>query len=96
VFAQIERVQSQGVLPATLEKVKETQRRSHETSLEQNGYWLGLLLSSAQSGEEPASYLEYPALVDALTADALRAAAASYLRRENYVRVSLYPERGER
>jgi zinc protease len=93
VFAHIEKVQSQGVAAATLDKVKETQRRTFETSLKENAFWLSQFLSAAQIGEEPGAFLRYPSLIDALTAQQIQDAAKRYLRKDNYVRVSLYPER---
>ncbi len=92
-FAHIEKVQTQGFAAATIEKVKETQRRTFETNMKQNGYWVSQLLGAAQLGEAPDAFLRYPSLVDALTAQQVQDAAKRYLRKENYVRVSLVPER---
>lgn len=91
-FEHIERVQTEGISASTLAKVKEIQRRTHETRLEENGYWVGQLMYAAELGEDPEAFRVYASLIDALTADMIRDAAKEYLRDDNYVRVSLYPE----
>lgn len=92
VFENIERVKTDGLSPSTLDKVKEIQRRTHETRLEENGYWVGQLMYAAELGEDPEAFQIYPSLIDELTAERVRDAANEYLREDNYVRVSLYPE----
>jgi zinc protease len=92
VFQEIEKLQRDGVDPASIDRVKETQRRTFETNLEQNSYWRSQLIFAAQSGEDPAAFQVYPNLVAALTSEQVQRAAQAYLRKDNYVRVSLYPE----
>jgi zinc protease len=92
VFAEIERIQKEGVDAETVAKVKEMQRRTHETSLKQNGYWISQIIYGAQTGEDPAAFLSYPSVIDGLTAARLQEAARAYLRPDNYVRVSLVPQ----
>ena len=93
VFEEIEKLQAEPVDAETLAKVKEGQRRSWEDSQTQNGFWLSQIAFTAENEEDFAGIPDYPQLVDALTAEDIRAAARQYLRRDNYVRVSLYPER---
>jgi zinc protease len=92
VFAEIERLKADGPDATALANVKEQQRRSHQNALQQNQYWLGILLREAELGEAPAVALEHPARVDAVTAAQVRDAARRYLDVGNYVRVSLVPE----
>jgi predicted Zn-dependent peptidase len=61
--------------------------------LKENAFWLSQFLSAAQIGEEAGAFLRYPSLIDALTSQQIQDAAKQYLRKDNYVRVSLYPER---
>jgi zinc protease len=75
-----------------LQKVKETQRRSLETSLRENRYWLGQLVAARRYGSDPRNLLRYEDLISALTADDIRRAAQLYLRLDNYVQVTLVPE----
>ncbi|MGH7577743.1 MAG: insulinase family protein, partial [Longimicrobiales bacterium] len=91
-FQHIERVKAEGLSASTLDRIKEIQRRTHETRIEENGYWVGQLMYAAELGENPEAFQVYPSLIDGLTADMIRDAANEYLRQDNYVRVSLYPE----
>jgi len=91
VFSEIERLKAEGPDSATLAKVQEAQRRDHETRLRENGYWLGEIASALLAGEPPGAFLEYPALVEALTPAAI-AETARLLDRTRYVRVTLLPQ----
>jgi zinc protease len=92
VFAEIEKLATDGPDAETVANVQETQRRSWETNQTQNGFWLSQIAFTARTGGEFALIPDYPQMVDALTADAIREAARQYLRRDRYVRVSLYPQ----
>ena len=92
VFAEMDSLRRQGPDPEVVDKVKESQRRGNETSLRQNSYWMWQLLYADRLGTDPTDIARYEALIDALTGDAIRDAAGRYLRFDNYVRVSLYPE----
>ena len=94
VFALIDRLKNQGPAQQDIDKVKEQQRRARETNLRQNSFWLGQIIARVRSGGELRDIPTYDALIDALTAEDVRAAARRYLNVENYVRVSLYPEDG--
>ena len=93
VFVAIERLKTDGPTQEDVDKVKEQQRRSNETNLRNNGYWIGQINARVSSGSGNLAdiplYIDY---VDALTAEDIQAAARLYLNLENYVRVSLYPE----
>ncbi len=92
VWQQIDNLKAAGPTEGELAKVKETQRRSRETSLRENDYWLGQLIGAERYGLDPLNILTYEKLIDALTSEMVREAANKYLGRENYLRVSLYPE----
>ena len=94
VFAQIDSLQAKGATPDDVAKVKETQLRARETSLKQNGFWLGQLAAYDQNGEDPRGILEYGKLVASLTPATIKAAANRYLNEKSYVQVRLYPEQG--
>ncbi|HUF50794.1 MAG TPA: insulinase family protein [Longimicrobiales bacterium] len=93
VYDELEKMKANGPDADALAKVKEQARRSHETSLQRNEYWLSVLLREAEIGEGAAVALNYPERVHAVTAAQIQAAAARYLDMRNYVRVSLMPER---
>jgi zinc protease len=93
VFAVIDQIKRDGPTATDLAKIKETQRRSFEKGTRENSFWVAQLITRTENSEDLKNILTYPALVDALTADAIRAAANKYLRKDNYVRVSLFPEK---
>jgi zinc protease len=75
-----------------IEKVSEIQRRTHEVNLKQNSYWLNNLSAYYSNNEDPKMILNYPKLVDHLTAQAIQESAKKYFDMKNYVKVVLYPE----
>ena len=75
-----------------INKVSESQRRSHETSLEQNRYWLSSLVSYAFREQDPRLILDYPKLIETLTPETIQETAGKYFNTENYIRVVLKPE----
>ena len=91
-MAQIDSVKKFGATPEYLTKVKEAALRSRETALKQNGYWLAQISTFDQSGWSLAEIPNGEKLITSLTSEDLRKAAVKYLRTDNYVRVSLYPE----
>jgi predicted Zn-dependent peptidase len=72
--------------------VQEMQRRSLETGLEQNGYWIGQLLSYDEQGLPLADIARERRWVDALTPAIVQAAARTYLDVGRYVQVRLLPQ----
>lgn len=94
VWDEIAALQRDGPSADALAKVKEAQRREYETGMKENGLWLSHLARVGRDGGDPASVLEVPARIDALTAEMVRDAAQRYLSRERYVRVSLHPATG--
>ncbi len=95
VFQQIDSLRTHGPTQEYIDKVKETQRRSRETNLRRNGYWLGRLSAAVRHGTDPRNILDDEKFIDGLTAEMIRAAAEMYLRTDNYVQVSLFPESPE-
>ncbi len=89
---QIDSVKKFGTTPEYLTKVKEAALRARETALKQNGYWLSQISIFDQSGWPLTDIPSGEKLILALTAQDLQRAAMKYLRNDNYVRVSLYPE----
>jgi zinc protease len=91
VFTEIEAIRTHGPDAEALAKVKEQNRRLFETNAQRNEFWLSVLLREAETGEAPATALEFPARVDSMTAGRIRDTAARYFDMGNYVRVSLLP-----
>jgi zinc protease len=92
VFKQIELLKKTGPGKGDLAKVKEIQRRDHETDIRQNGYWLDALWSAAFTGQSPEQILDVPRRIERLSVEDVRKTAAEVLRPDNYVKVVLMPE----
>jgi zinc protease len=92
VFQQIDSLQTHGVTPEEIAKAKEAQRRDWETNTKRNGYWLGQIAARDLNKERIADFLILPERLNNISAKQVQAAAL-LLRRDNYVRVSLVPER---
>jgi zinc protease len=67
VFTEIRRLQQDGPSADLTNRAKEAARRSYETSLQQNGYWMGRLQSVHLFGRDPKEILTRPARIDAVT-----------------------------
>jgi zinc protease len=76
-----------------IEKVSEIQRRAYEVNLKRNGFWLGNLQAYYTNNEDPEMILNYPKLVDHLTAKAIQEAVKKYFNMKNYVKIVLFPEK---
>jgi zinc protease len=94
VFEEIRNMKENGPDPEDLANVKESLRRTRETNLESNSYWLSQLIFRYQKGEDLEGFWGYEESVEALTVGDVQAAVERYLDLENYVQVTLYPESG--
>ncbi len=92
VFEEITTLTREGPTATDVEKVQEIQRRRRETDRRENRYWLDQLLLYDRYGFPFADLETSGELIDGLTPEAVRGAAARYLTLSNVVRVSLYPE----
>ncbi|UCD25226.1 MAG: insulinase family protein, partial [Gemmatimonadota bacterium] len=95
VFEEIEGLKTLDSLESDVAKVRESQRRRLETNLKQNNYWLWQLVTADRLGIDPTEALVYESLIEGLDAETVREAAQSYLPTQNYVRVSLLPEKDD-
>lgn len=92
VFEQIDSLKTVGTTDLYIDKVKEMRQRQREIDLKENSFWVGSLASLDFNGVDPRRLIQYSALVDSLTADAVQQAAQNYFNMDRYVRVVLYPE----
>ena len=92
VFQLIDSLQVYGPDTSYIDKVKETQRRSFETQLDQNRFWLSNLVAYVIREQDPALILDYPDLIETLTPAMVQDAAKTFFNKENYVQVVLKPE----
>ncbi len=93
VFEQAEKLAKEGCTAEDLQKIKETYKREFEISLKENGFWRSSLETYDLNGEKFESILNFPVFAEELTADMIKEAAAKYLKKENYMRLVLLPEK---
>lgn len=93
VFATMDSVRAQGPPQADVDKVREAARRSRETSLRENDFWMGQLMGYDRM-EWDVRMIDDEPLTAGLTVERIRGAARRYLDRSRYVQVSLVPEEG--
>lgn len=93
IFEQIDSLKTVGTTDLYIDKVKEMRQRQREIDLEENSFWVGSLASLDFNGVDPRRLIQYSALVDSLTAEAVQQAAQTYFNMDRYVRVVLYPEK---
>lgn len=91
---ELERVRQEGFDSATLEKVRESQRRGRETEVTENGPWLGWIQTYWTLDLDPALILAHDELVEGLTLERLQEAANRYLDEDRSVLGLLLPESG--
>jgi len=91
-FAVIDSLSTFGASADNLAKVKETRRRSRETDLEENGFWLAVISSYDRNGEPLEEILQLDPLLEGLTTETIGEAARQWLDPDRYVQVSLLPE----
>src|SRR5215831_6778339 len=72
VFAEIRKLQQEGPSDDLTNRAKEAARRSYETSMQQNPYWLGRLQAVHLFGRDPKEILTRGARIDAVTSKTLQ------------------------
>lgn len=90
-FSVIDSLSTYGASEENLAKVRETRRRSRETDLEDNGFWLSAISGYDRDGEPLELILELDPLLDELSSRRIGDAARQWLDPERYVQVSLLP-----
>ena len=95
VFDEIKAIQTDLDLKPYLEKTRAQYRRDHETSMEQNNFWVGALREYLE--DDALDLEDIPNLInqlDAVDADRIREAASLWLTNQ-YVKVILLPENAQ-
>jgi len=92
VMHEIKALMTQAPDQSNVDKVKESQRRSHETSMKNNSYWLNSLAVYYRENRDLSDFMKFDELVDGFTAEAAQSAAARYFDLENMIQITLYPE----
>jgi zinc protease len=93
VFKEIEAMKASGPTDKQVADVKETMLREFETSTKQNGYLLTNILARYENGEDLKDFYAIPDFYKALSPAIIQSAAKKYLDVNNYVKVTLLPEK---
>jgi zinc protease len=91
VFDVIRELQENGPTPEDVQAVTEQERRTKETNLLENGWWISQLRYSYLYGQDPLLLLD-ESRMERVTPESVRRDANLWLRLDNYVRVTLLPE----
>ncbi|WP_420633275.1 M16 family metallopeptidase [Candidatus Palauibacter sp.] len=91
VFEEIEQLKAEGPDAETVDKVRETQRRTKETNLRENRYWLSQLAAFERMGLDLNQIPSYE-LIESWTAEQVQQAGIRYLRTDQYAKFVLMPE----
>lgn len=90
---EINKVKRNGAQAGDIEKFIAEERRSTETQLKQNGFWLGYLTGQYQNNESPVQVLTYLDSIKKISPDDLKDAASKYLSGSNLIKFVLLPEK---
>ena len=90
---EINKIKVNGALTVDIEKFVAEERRTTETQLKDNGFWLGYLTGKIQDNEDPKQILGYLNSLKKINPALLKAAANTYLSGDNFIRLVLLPEK---
>ncbi|MBI4886542.1 MAG: insulinase family protein [Acidobacteria bacterium] len=96
VMAELETLRRDGPSEATVQIVKETEKRELETALRQNGYWLNSLQAAHLLGRDPRRIPQRLERTESLTVENIHAAFRKYFPADRYTVVTLMPEAAAR
>ncbi len=94
VFGTIAELKTAGPSEKDVSDAREALSRDYETGRKQNGWLIAQLAGKYQLEDDPREILELEKSFQALSPQVIQEAARAYLNTKNYVRVSLYPEKG--
>ena len=93
VFREIDQLKSEGPREAEVTEVKAALARDHQTNSQSNTYLRDQIAFRYQRGEDLASLFGMDALFETLTPAIIQAAARTYFDVDNYVKVTVMPEK---
>jgi zinc protease len=92
VRKEIDAFKADGPSEEIVAKVREAQRRGHETAVKQNRYWLSELEALEVNGLPLTDALLFEQQLASITREALRDAARELFDESRYIEGVLYPE----
>jgi zinc protease len=93
VFKEIDQLKTNGPTDKQVADVKETFLRDQETNMKQNGYLLAQIAARYEYSEDLTSLFNMADYYNKLDAATVREAARQYLKSDNFVKVTLFPEK---
>lgn len=90
-LAEMQKLKEEGPRPEDLAKVKENWIKNFHEVTRTNGYWLSVLRSSKEQGQDPARVLTFEARLKALSVADVQQAARQFLNTQNRVQIVLDP-----
>lgn len=90
---EINKIKQNGAQAVDVEKFVAEERRSTETQLKENNFWLSYLTTQIQNNEDPKQILSYLESLKKITPQALKETATTYLSGSNFIRLELMPEK---
>jgi len=93
-LAEVAKVAKDGIGPEYLEKVTETLRRTRETDLKTNRWWMNQLRQSAYYGDDFAKMTDLGAALARATSDHVKASAKRWFDPKTYVLGIMKPAAG--
>ncbi|MBN1780742.1 insulinase family protein [bacterium] len=92
VYMQIDTLLQNGPRPKDLEKVRESQLRTHEINVKNNSYWMQSLIWLDLYKLDYSVVETLPELIRSMQCDSIQEVARICFQQKNRVRVILYPE----
>jgi zinc protease len=93
VMKEVARLKEHGPSAEDLQKVKEIEKRTLETSVRNNGYWMGSMRTVHSLGWDVESIIRRPQRTESLTVANVHAAFNKYFPESRYTQVTLLPEK---
>jgi zinc protease len=93
VFQEIDNIKTKGPSDKDVSDAREALFREYETGMKQNNWLIIQLYYRYQLQEDPRGLLALTDSLKPLSPEVIREAARTYLNTNNYVRVTLYPEK---
>lgn len=92
VFNEMTTLQQKGPALINLNKAKETLSRDYESNATQNRYWLGKIKGHLYYKSDLLSIDQIRKIIEDVSAEDIRKAAANYFNADHYLKVVLMPE----
>lgn len=93
VFEEIKKLKTEGASEKNLLKVQEIERRSRETDLLDNEWWISTI-ETFDLSKSPLSDIDaYGKWIEALNSENIAKTANQYIHEDNFIQVVLYPEK---